>query len=303
MTTKENNKNFFHKFSGNGYALFIFSTFMFAFMGLFVKLVVMKEPVPVFQIVFFRSFINVVLILIYAKFAHKDLRGKNHPLLILRSVIGFIAYTCFVTAVVRTSLADAVILFHTAPVFVAFFAAIMLKDKFSLTLFLSIFFSLFGASLVIKPSFEVLNTGGLFALTSALLASFVFVSVRKLGTVNSSTTIIFYFAAFSTLLALPIAIRDFVAPSGITWVYLISIGIFSTLGQFGMTRGYKCLEAQKGSLISVFQIVVAGALSYFVLDEKIDVYSILGGILVFFSSIGVLIFRPMFFHKHPSHNS
>lgn len=287
----------FKRLSGNGYALFIFAVFMFAFMGLFVRLSVLRDSIPVFQIVFIRSIINVSFILMYAKAAHIDLRGKNKPLLVVRSIIGFAAYTCFVTAISKTSLADAMILFHTSPVFVVIYASIMLKDKFSLPLFISVFFSLLGAALVIKPSFDFFNTGGIYGLIAPMLASFVFVSIRKLGTYNASTTIIFYFSAFSTVLSLPFAIRDFVLPSTVTWVYLILMGIFSTLGQFGMTRGYKFLEAQKGSLISVFQIVVAAALSYLILDEYMDVYSILGGILVFFSSVGVLLFKPIFFNK------
>jgi len=297
-----NTQKTIRSFKTNGYALFIASTFMFAAMGLCVKLAVSTEGVPLFQVIFFRSFINALLIFIYARLIGRTLRGKSYGLLILRSVVGFLAFTCFFTAISKISLADATILSYTSPVFVSALSVFFLKDRFSLSLLISIFFALFGAVLVVRPSFDFLNTGGVYGILSGFLAAIVYVSIRKLTKNNHSTTIIFHWASISALISLPLMIMEFVSLSLVGWVYTILIGVFSTVGQIFMTKGFAYLEAQKGSLISLFNIVISALLSYFVLGEIIDAYTITGGLLIFGSSIGVLVLKPFFFHKHPNRN-
>jgi drug/metabolite transporter (DMT)-like permease len=302
MKNAVENKSLYERFTENGYAMMITSTVMFAFMALFVKLSTARESIPAFETVFYRSAINLVIILVFARLDHRDLMGTNKKLLIMRGILGFSALTTYFIAISMLNLADAVILSYTSTIFVSIFCVIFLKEKFSLPLAISIFFALVGATLVLKPSFQFFNAGGLIGLSSGIIAAAVYVSLRRLTTINSSTTIIFYFTAISTILSLPPTLYKYVHPSFKGWVYLILMGVFATLGQFAMTRGYKYLEAQRASLISTCNIIIASLLAYFILKESMDIYTILGGALIFISSIGVLLIKPLFFDRQPPKN-
>ena len=83
-------------------------------------------------------------------------------------------------------------------------------------------------------------------------------------------------------------------------IFLALTGAFSTFGQLAMTRGYRIFPAPKGALIMLFNIAVSAILSIAVLSEPVDKYTIIGGLMVFGSSIGVLVFKPIFYHRHPN---
>jgi len=296
---KQNENSLFARFTSNGYALFIFATCMFACMGLFVKLS-SNAGIPPFEVIFFRSFINLILMVAYAWIQKKPIKVYDKPLMLLRSVIGFIAFSCYFLAITKIKLADAVILSYTAPVFTAILSALILKEKFSVPLFLSVFVSLSGAMLVVKPSGDFFNSGGFFGLMAGILAAGAFITIRKLGQKHSATTIIIWFTLISSIMALPLALRDFIIPDLKGMLYIFLVGAFSSAGQLGMTRGYKFLPAQKGSMTMLLNIVLSAILSYFILKESMDIYTVLGGLLVLVSSVGVLIYKPIFFHKHPN---
>ena len=154
--------------------------------------------------------------------------------------------------------------------------------------------------LVVKPSGNFFNSGGFFGLMSGLLAAGAFITIRKLRQRHSATTIIVWFTLISSLISFPLALSNFVIPDFKIGIYMLLVGVFSSAGQLGMTRGYKFLPAQKGSMTMLLNIVLSTFLSYSILNEGIDFYTIVGGILVFFSSVGVLLYKPGFFHRHPN---
>jgi drug/metabolite transporter (DMT)-like permease len=175
-----------------------------------------------------------------------------------------------------------------------------LKERFSLPLFISVLISLSGAMLVLKPSGDFFNSGGFFGLTAGILAAMAFITIRKLSRDHSATTIIVWFALISSLLSFPIMLNDMIIPSAQGLFYIVMVGVFSSAGQLGMTRGYKLLPAQKGSMTMLLNIVLSALISYFFLGEDLDIFTILGGTLVIVSSLGVLLYKPIFFHKHPN---
>jgi len=238
--------SFMQRYTTNGYAMIITSTVNFAFMALFLKLATARENIPVFEAIFFRSFINLAIILIFARLENIDLTGSNRRLLIMRSLYGFLALTCYFLAISKMNLADAVILSYTSPIFVSIFCVAFLKEKFSKSLIISIFFALVGAVLVLKPSFQFFNIGGLFGIMSGILTAVVYVTLGKLTVDNRSTIIIFYFTALSSVFSFPLALTDFIVPSRVGMVYLLLMGVFASIGQFAMTRGYKYLEGVAG---------------------------------------------------------
>lgn len=289
-------KKKFSDLSTNGYALMLFSSVMFAIMALLGKILMSRENIPSFEVIFFRTFINVVIVLVYAGFAGVSLKGKDKKLLIFRSVIGFFAFAAYFGALSKINLSDAVILNYTAPIFVAIISFVYFKEKPSISNLVSITIAIVGAALVIKPSFSFFNFGGLIGLLSGFLVALVYISVQKLGEKESSLTIIFYWAFTTTVLSFPIMLFNFIPPTTIGWVYLACMGIVGTLGQFAMTRGYKYITAQKGSLTSLTNIIFSGLLAYFVLGEAMDAYTILGGFMILCGSVGVLLLKPLFFH-------
>ena len=288
--------------SQNGFILMIISTFLFSFASLFVKISSNDCGIPVFEIVFVRSLINTIIIVIIAGVRKENLLGVNKKLLLTRSLLGFTALVAFFYSLSLIKFANAVILTYTSPIFAAIFSVVFLKHRASPILGLKIFVALAGATLVIKPSFEMFNLGGLLGLASGMLAASAYMSVKELNKSNGWVTIVFYFSFISSVLSLPMMLNDYVMPDKKAAVLLISVGVFASFGQIFMTKAYQFLEASQGTLISLFSIVISMVLSHFVLGENLGLLTIIGGTLVFAGTGGVTLLRPLLFHRHPNKN-
>jgi drug/metabolite transporter (DMT)-like permease len=79
----------------------------------------------------------------------------------------------------------------------------------------------------------------------------------------------------------------FIIPHGISILYIFLCALFSYIGQYYITEGYKHIDATPGALISSTRIVFAVLLGYFVFLEDVNMRIISGSILIMISITGI----------------
>jgi len=111
---------------------------------------------PVFEKVFFRNIISVVVAFIVLRQKKMPAFGKleNQKFLILRSLLGIVGMVLYFYAISHLVLADSAMLHKLFPFFVTIFAAIFLKEKISKIQIPALFLVFFAALLIIKPRFD-----------------------------------------------------------------------------------------------------------------------------------------------------
>jgi drug/metabolite transporter (DMT)-like permease len=246
---------------------------------------------PVVVKLLFRNLISLIVTFYALKQAKVRLFGlpQNRKYLILRSLCGITGMGLFFYSIENLHLTDASILSKLSPFFVTLFAFIFLKEhikKYQLVALLLVFMA---AVMVIKPRFDLSILPALAGFTGAAAAGGAYTLVRFLNGTEKPATIIFFFSFVSLIIITPPALYYFEAPSLEQYIYLILIGIFATLGQFGLTFAYRYSEASEVSLYSYFHIIFAALADYIVWGEVSDNYSILGGIIIIASSIWVYL--------------
>lgn len=262
----------------------------FAAMGACLKYAM--ETIPVFQAVFFRSIVSTLIL--GAVVIRKGLPrfGKNRKFLLIRSIVGFVAMVCSFYALSKIPLADAAVLHHTSPLFVALFSTMFLGEKVTGRLVFMLGVALVGIVFVYQPGGQSLSHPGLIALLAGALAGLAYVTVRHLHQTESSWIIAFHMATITALLSLPVMIFDFAAPGPGEWTALLAAGLFGTGGQIFMTKAYRYEQASHVapfSYASVILSVVFGALFW---GEIPNAYA-LGGMAMIIAS-GVAIARLRF---------
>jgi drug/metabolite transporter (DMT)-like permease len=75
--------------------------------------------------------------------------------------------------------------------------------------------------------------------------------------------------------------HQFKIPNKLEGLYLICMGVFSYLGQYTLTNGFKYVKAVEGSLISASRIFVASIFGILFLGEPLSWDILLGGALIF----------------------
>ena len=169
----------------------------------------------------------------------------------------------------------------------AVLSAFLLKEKIGLTLTIYIFCAFAGATLIVKPQWDVVNAPGLLGLASGLFAAFAYISIKRLHKTDSFFTMVFYFSAVSTIVS-ALFIGQFIPPTLPEWAALIGLGLFGAVAQLLMTYSYKYSEASIVNPYSFTTVLFSSTWGAFFWNEIPDRWSILGGLLIIACGIGIM---------------
>ena len=253
------------------------SAMAFALLNIFVKHL---EDFNVYQIVFFRSigtlFFTIPLILKLKL----NLLGNKRKLLIARGLIGFVAMTLFFMSLKYLTTGTAVSIRYISPIFAAFFALFILKEKIKSIQWLYFGIAFIGVFILKGFDGEILNIGLLYIIVSAIFTGLVFIIIRKIGSKDHPLIIVTYFMVISTLLSSLFTYYYWTNPNGIEWLILLSLGVFGYFGQYYMTKALQESEINRIAPLKYIEVIFTMLIGLIWLDETYTLLSVLGIILI-----------------------
>lgn len=258
----------------------LLSSFSFAFMQFFVK--ISASNVDLMVQVFSRNVLTLLISSILMIRAKESFRPhkENIKWLLLRSISGFVGVYAFFYATKHVYLADAAILQRLSPVFIMVFSAIFLKIKFTKIGIISLVFAIIGSLFVIRPRFDSSILPSLVALSAAIFAAIAYTTVSFMKGRESANMIVFYFSLISSIISLPFAFSEFHLLKINDVAILSAISIAAALGQVLITLSYKNGDPNTVSVFGYCGIVVSFILGTVFLKEAVNVYSIVGIVLI-----------------------
>ena len=279
---EEKLKNPFKNRSSLFYGIFfiVLSAFFYSLMSLFVRL---AGDLPTFQKSFFRNLVAAFVgFLLLLKSGSFKMQKGSLPALFGRSIAGTIGIVCNFYAIDHMNISDASILNKLAPFFSIIFSIFILKEKASWKDWLLVAVAFGGALFVVKPSFDISKSvpalvGALGGLGAGLAYTFVrYLSVRG----ERSAVIVFFFSAFSCLVALPFTIAQYEPMEFIQVLFLLLAGVAASAAQFSVTAAYAHAPAKDISVYDYSQVLFAAVWGFVFLSEFPDVYSIIGYVII-----------------------
>jgi len=291
----------------------ILSALGFALMAACVKQV-STYGIPVLEIVAARAIVSAFISYVDIKRKKISLWGNNKPLLIARGTVGAIALIFVYYAVTTLPLAEATVLQYLHPVFTAVLAVIFLKEKEATVLqylhpvftavlaviflkekvqrstLLCIVVSLLGLGVMVSPNIQFSGAElsnmpySWLSIGAAVLGAFgsavAYVLVKKLTKTEDSSVIIFYFPFVSLPIAIALLGSDFVMPSLPALGLLILVGIFTQIGQVGLTKALHSADANKATAYAYVQVVFSILIGWLWFSEIPLITTLIGGALV-----------------------
>ncbi len=259
----------------------------FAFMNYFVSA---AGELPLLEKVFFRNALTTFCVLPVLLCGKEKLRIKSKETLLwlfLRAAFGFLGIVLNFYAIDHIgSIADASILNKLSPFFAILFSALLLRERPRIPEIIFVLIAFAGAVCVIDPSFSSAVLPALSGFASGACAGFAYTCVRILslkGERGSMT--VFFFSAFSTVVALPFFIAFFEPMTTEQLVCLLLSGVAATLGQIFITAAYRFAPAKEIAVFDYAQVLFAAVLGYFLLSEVPTVLSFIGYAIILLAAI------------------
>lgn len=275
-----------------GGLLIIVSMLLFAFTGIFVRLV--NLPNPVF--LFYTGVIGFVILLglvIYKKGWRKLWPKKYKWLLFLTSIFGAVNIFTYFEAFKRTTMANAVLPHYTAPIFAAIFAAWFLKERIDKVTIISLMLSFSGIYLIFfQTGFSLTSTdtiGVIFALISGIFYGMLIICNKKLMMVFKPVTLMVYLYGGFIFWIPFIKPNEWAVPQMAFVLSLVYIFIASLIPSFLYLTGVKYVKGQHIGIIAYIEVVAVIIYGYLFFNEVPTLLTLLGGALIIFS--GYIVIR------------
>ncbi|MEO0538857.1 MAG: DMT family transporter [Cyanobacteria bacterium P01_A01_bin.123] len=262
----------------------LLSALGFAMMSACVKTVA-GYGIPVLEIIAARASVSLLLSYLDVKRKRLSVWGHNHLLLVARGTVGTLALVCIYYAVSTLPLADATVLQYTHPAFTAILALLFLGESVKRSTVICIILSFIGLIVMVRPGASGAMVGlpplsVMAALVGALGSAVAYVLVRRLSQTEDSSVIIFYFP----LIALPVSLlllgKNFVFPDFNALLLLLLVGVFTQVGQVGLTKAMAAEKAGKVTSYSYIQVIFSAILGVIFFGELPTLWTLTGGTLI-----------------------
>ncbi len=263
--------------------LMLASTMLFGLMAITIRFA--SKSLSTFEIAFFRNAFGMLALLpLVLRNGSTTLRTRQLPRYLVRSAIGMGSMLCGFWAIGHLPLAQAVSLSYSTPLFATIAAMIWLGEKVHARRWTAVFVGFIGVLVVVRPGTDGFTAGSLVALLAAVLSSIVAIQIKQLSRIDSADTIVFYTYAFWVPMSLVPALFAWQWPQGTVWPWLVCTGIFGTGAQLLWTRALRLGDVSALTPIGFMQLPLVAVLSYFLFDEAINRWIVLGAAIIFIAN-------------------
>jgi drug/metabolite transporter (DMT)-like permease len=276
-------------------ALAIASTLTAALMASSVKL--LSNDLNPFIICFYRCLLGLIFVLPFvAKNKFKDLKSNNIKLQFNRSMINIISMICWFSAIGMMQLEKATALGFTTPLFTTVLAVFVLGEIIRVHRTAALLLGFIGILVIIRPGYIPFEYGTLLMLIASLSFSFVLIFVKRLSAIDTNLTIIFYHLLFMTPVFFIISLF-FWEPITFNQLLIFAImGIAGLLTHWCMNQSLKMSDTTFVMPLQFTKLIWASLIGLFVFSEIPDLWTWIGGIIIFISVI-YITYREAFIKK------
>jgi S-adenosylmethionine uptake transporter len=216
----------------------------------------MGERLHGFEVAFFRFFFSLLTLLpfLLRRGGFSTLRMRQPHLHLLRAVLGVLALTACCYAVVLLPLSQVTTIFFTQPLFVLALAALLLQERVGARRWMATAMGFAGIAVTTlnTASGEPVNLMVLIPVGAAILFAFQDILIKKMVGQEDQLTMLFHFAAGTTLAALVPACFFWTTPTAHELFFLACLGVGANLIQLTL---FKAFSAAQVSALAPFRYV------------------------------------------------
>lgn len=184
-------------------------------------------------------------------------------------------------------LGEATAIFFLSPIFVVLFSRWLLSERIAAIQLASIFISLSGVVMIVRPGAEMFTPAALLPFASAIfIAGYQMLTRKVMATDNAAASMFLASLGSCLVLAIPLPFFWVTLPPSV-WAIVFVQAIFALVGHLMMTNAYRYASAAVLAPFTYFQIVFSGIVGFVAFDHLPDLWSGIGIGLV---TVGGFIF-------------
>ena len=260
----------------------------FSLMDLIVK---WSEIYPLGQVLFFRGFFGIIplIFLIPRERFYNFYYTKRPGLHLLRCISGLIALISIFIALRSLPLATVVSISFAAPIFTTILSIIFLSERIGFYRWLAVIVGFVGILIITEPGLNSLNIYYIYPIIFCLGLSYVAIAIRQLSKTEPVWLISLNFSLLISIAGISTIPFGWIMPSFKDLLLLSLVGILGGVANLWLSQSYKFSEVSLVTPLKYLGLIFGIFFGYIIWDEVPSLKTLLGALLVIFSSI--IIFR------------
>ena len=254
---------------------------------------------PSGQIIFFRSFFAMLPVLVMLAW-QRELRTAFHTSRpgghIFRGFVGVCGMGFGFFALTRLPLPEAIVLNYAQPLLVVLISAVVLHETVRVYRWTAVAIGLVGVLVIAWPQLTLLEEGirsqqglgALAALAAAAVSAVAMLQVRSLVATEKSSTIVLWFSATATIVALCTIPWGWTSLSVTQMAFLGAAGLLGGIGQILMTESYRHASAATVAPFEYTSMLFGIVVGYLAFSDIPTIYTIVGGAIVVASGLFII---------------
>lgn len=243
-----------------------------------------------FEIAFFRAFLGIfVLAPVVLRDRGASLRTANLKLHAVRGVLNAGAMLSFFYGLSITPLAQVTALGFSAPLFATVLAVIFLGEVVRARRWTAIVIGFIGTLIILRPGVIEVGIGPVLIVASAAIWSVALMVIKVMTRTDSSVTISLYASLFLSPIVLAAAFPFWEWPSWEQFARMFVLATFGTVAQTLMNQSLKLADTSVVLPVDFTKLIWAAILGFLVFGEIPDIYTWIGGFLIFSSTTYIAI--------------
>ena len=241
------------------------------------------------EIAFFRSLFGVLVFLPWFwRVRLSGFRTRHSSWYLARGVSSVVAMFLWFGALSLMPIADATSISFSQPIFISIAAVILLSEPMRANRWIGLVVGFAGTLIILRPGFAEINVGALMVLGGAVFIAGSAIIVKIVARDDSPDMIAMYQVLYMLPMTFAAALFVWTWPTWEQLVLAALVGVFSTFAQRAYTRAYALADASAVTPFDFMRLPFAVVLGFVLFTELPDLWTLVGGVVIFVSSMLVV---------------
>lgn len=260
------------------------------FVGVTAVVKFLGDDIPAAQSAFLRYLLGLPFLLpMLAPLRAARLTGRQLSLFAWCGVFHTIAVTLWFYAMTQIPIAEVTAMNYLSPVYVTLGAAFFLREALPPRRLIAVLAALAGAIIILRPGLREISPGHVAMLATAVFFAGGYLIAKLLSGQVSAIVVVAMLSITVTIGLAPLAWWVWVPVTlpQIGWLFLVAC--LATAGHYTMTRAFAAAPVAVTQPVTFLQLIWATALGALVFSEPVDIWVVLGGMVILLSVTGLAL--------------
>lgn len=242
------------------------------------------DHIPLFQVVFFRSFFALIPLFFVIYFLKLKLSTINkYPLHLGRAVIGITAMSLFFISIRYVPLVEMQTISFSSVFFISILSVFFLGEKIGYRRIIAVIVGFIGVVIILNPGSAIFSNYSFLPLIASFFLSIAVIFLKKILLTNNNILSVWIFTALCTVISLFFYDDTWIWPQNYDLIFMVASGFLGFIAQICLTKSFQMADASLLAPLDFSSVIWSFLIGYIFFQEFITLNVLFGGLIIIMS--------------------